>query len=356
MKGLILSGGRGTRLRPITFTRAKQLIPIANKPNLFYAIEDLVAAGITEIGVILSPETFGEFEALLGDGSGFGASFTLIPQDRPLGLAHAVKCARPFLADDPFVLYLGDNLVSSGIGSLVHSHGQDRDKTSLLLAEVQNPQAFGVAVLDGQGRVRRLVEKPSEPISNLALVGVYVLPPHIHRVIEDLKPSWRGELEITDAIQGLLEAGYPVFPHMVSGWWKDTGRPEDLLEANRLVLMGLEGRIQGTVKDSHITGAVVVEEGARIEESSIRGPVHIASGAIIRKSYVGPYTSIGKRSRIIGSEIEYSIILDDALVADLPLSVDASVIGQGAIVRGNQPSPRKHTMQLVLGDQCQVHL
>lgn len=356
LKGLILSGGKGTRLRPLTFTRAKQLIPIANKPNLFYVVEDLVEAGITDIGVIISPETGDEVREALGDGSAFGAKFTYILQGQPNGLAHAVRTAREYLGSDPFVMYLGDNLLWGGIGHLVSSYQPGEDCALVLLTEVDNPSQFGVAELDSLGRVVRLVEKPKVPPSNLALVGVYLFDPYIHEVIETLKPSWRGEYEITDAIQGLVDRGLKVKAHKVRGWWKDTGRPEDLLDANRLVLSKLARRIEGSVTDSEISGEVVIEEGATVVRSVVRGPAHIARGAWIEDSYVGPYTSIGQGSRVVGAEVEYSILLPEAVVTHLPSRLDSSVIGQGVAVNGRRNGPVKNTMQLVLGDRSQVNL
>ncbi len=356
MKGLILSGGKGTRLRPLTFTRAKQLIPIANKPNLFYGVEDLVEAGITDIGVIISPETGDEVQAALGDGARWGAHFTFILQAAPSGLAHAVKTARPFLQDAPFVMYLGDNILSGGIAHLVEEYQRSSVESIVLLTPVDNPSQFGVAVLDDQGAVVRLVEKPKEYLSNLALVGVYLFGPVIHDVIDQLTPSARGEYEITDAIQGLLDRGYRVVAHQVRGWWKDTGKPEDLLDANRLVLSQMARDVRGDVQDSEIVGEVVIEDGARVVNSIIRGPAHIAAGAVIEQSYIGPYTSIGRNARVIRSEIEFSTLLDGAQVADLPNLLDGSILGQEVTVQGCCGGPRKHTLRLVLGDRSLVHL
>ena len=356
LKGLILSGGKGTRLRPLTFTRAKQLIPIANKPNLLYVVEDLVEAGITEIGVIISPETGDEVRGALGDGSAFGARFTYILQSQPNGLAHAVKTARDFLGNDPFVMYLGDNLLWGGIEHLVSSYQPGEDYALVLLTEVDNPSQFGVAELDSAGRVVRLVEKPKVPPSNLALVGVYLFDPYIHEVIETLQPSWRGEYEITDAIQGLIDRGLNVKAHKVRGWWKDTGKPEDLLDANRLVLSRISRHIEGSVIESEITGEVVIEEGTTVLRSVIRGPAHIARGVLIQDSYIGPYTSVGQGSKVIGAEVEYSILLPEAVLTFLPSRLDSSVIGQGVAVNGRRNGPVKNTMQLVLGDRSQVNL
>jgi len=356
MKGLILSGGKGTRLRPLTFTRAKQLIPIANKPNLFYVVEDLVDAGITDIGVVISPDTGAEIRQALGDGGRWGVKFTFIEQDAPLGLAHAVRTAAGYLGEDAFVMYLGDNLLSGGIRHLVAEYAAGGADSIVLLTPVKNPSQFGVAELDKSGKVIRLVEKPKDPPSNLALVGVYVFNPRIHEVIARLKPSWRGEYEITDAIQGLIEGGRRVVAHEVRGWWKDTGKPEDLLEANRLVLSQVRRDVRGELTDSRADGAVVIEEGARVGSTTIRGPAHIAAGAVIENGYVGPYTSIGPAAKVIHSEIEYSILLNEAELHHLPQRMDASVIGQGVVVDGTGLDARKHTIQLVLGDYSQVKL
>lgn len=356
MKGLILSGGKGTRLRPLTYTRAKQLIPIANKPNLFYVIEDLVAAGITDIGVIISPETGDEIRDALGSGDQWGAQFTFVVQDQPKGLAHAVQTARDYLGDDAFVMYLGDNLLSGGIAHLVAEYEGGGADSIVLLTPVDNPSQFGVAELDERGKVVRLVEKPENPPSNLALVGVYLFSPAIHDVIAELQPSRRGEYEITDAIQGMIDRGMRVTAHQVRGWWKDTGKPEDLLEANRLVLSQITRCIEGELVDAEVTGEVIVEEGARVVRSEIRGPAHIAAGAVIEDAYIGPYTCIGAGAKVIASQVEYSIILNDAQLRNLPARVDASVIGQGVVVEGGDGGPKHHTLRLVLGDNSQVKL
>ncbi len=356
LKGLVLCGGRGTRLRPLTYTRAKQLIPIANRPSVFYAIDDLAAAGIRDIGVVVSPETGAEVEEAFGDGEAWGVSFTFILQEAPLGLAHAVKTARPFLGRDSFLMYLGDNLLSGGLSRLVEVFRSGDLHALVLLTRVEDPTQFGVAVVDLQGRVVRLVEKPKDPPSDLALVGVYVFHPVIHEVIETLRPSSRGEYEITDAIQGLLDRGLRVAAHRVEGWWKDTGKPGDLLDANRVVLSRLSRRLDGDAVDSEVSGEVVVETGARVVRSVVRGPVHIAAGALVEESHVGPYTSVGRGARVVRSDVEYSIILDEAAVIDLPCRLDASVLGQGATVRGGANRPHRHSVRLVLGDRSLVSL
>lgn len=356
VKGLVLSGGKGTRLRPLTFTRAKQLIPIANKPNLFYAVDDLLAAGIRDIGVIISPETGDEVRAALGDGTRWGVRFTFILQQQPLGLAHAVKTARAFLGDDAFVMYLGDNLLSGSLLPLVDEYRRGEADGIVLLTPVDNPCQFGIAVLDAQGQVTRLIEKPVDPPSNLALVGVYLFSPLIHAVIDDLQPSRRGEYEITDAIQGMLDRGYRVNAHQVRGWWKDTGKPEDLLDANRLVLSQLVRDVRGEVIESEVVGEVVLEPGARVVRSQVRGPAHIVAGVLIEDSYIGPYTALGNNARVIRSEVEYSVLLNDAQVIDLPYRLDASILGQGVVIEGQKKDHRKHTVQMVLGDFSQVKL
>src|SRR6201995_272271 len=278
LKGLILSGGKGTRLRPITYTSAKQLVPVANKPVLFYGIEAMAAAGIREIGIIIAPETGDEIRAAAGDGSRFGVQITYIVQDEPAGLAHAVLTAEAFLGDAPFVMYLGDNLLQGGIEGLVRAFQRNAPDALILLTPVPDPEHYGVAELDGD-RVMRLAEKPPEPKTDLALVGVYMFTPQIHDAARAIEPSGRGELEITDAIQHLVDAGARVEPHIVRGWWKDTGRLEDMLEANRLILDNLTERIEGELIDSRVDGRVVIEPGARLERTIVRGPTVIGAGA-----------------------------------------------------------------------------
>ncbi|MGI5845057.1 MAG: glucose-1-phosphate thymidylyltransferase [Candidatus Xenobium sp.] len=356
MKGLILSGGKGTRLRPLTFTRAKQLIPIANKSNLLYVVDDLVAAGVSDLGIVISPETGDEIRQHLLEARPEGVQFTFIEQGEPLGLAHAVQTAQGFLGNDSFVMYLGDNLLSGGIGHLVQEYENSHPDAIVLLTRVENPRQFGVAVLDPDGRVLRLVEKPKDPPSDLALVGVYLFSPRIHEVIRTLKPSWRGEYEITEAIQGLVDRERPVVAHLVRGWWKDTGKPEDLLEANRLVLSQITRNIEGEVAGCEMLGEIVLEAGARVTRSELRGPIHIASGAVVEDSYVGPYTSIGQGSQVIGSEVEFSILLPQCEVLHVPYRLDASVIGQGALVTRDTRRRRQHTVDLVVGDFSRICL
>src|ERR671933_2210918 len=292
LKGLILSRGRGTRLRPITHTSAKQLVPVANKPVLFYGIESLAAAGIEEIGIIIAPETGGEIREAAGDGSRFGVRITYIEQDEPRGLAHAVLTAEPFLRDSPFVMYLGDNLLRDGIIDLVDAFRAQEPDALILLTPVPDPEHYGVAQL-ADGKVTRLVEKPKQPVSDLALVGVYMFTPAIHDAARSIEPSWRDELEITDAIQHLIDQGMRVDPHIVRGWWKDTGQVQDMLDANRLILDDLGERIDGELVDSRVEGRVVIEKGARLERATVRGPAIIGSGSEISDAYIGPYTAIG---------------------------------------------------------------
>jgi glucose-1-phosphate thymidylyltransferase len=351
MKGLILSGGKGTRLRPLTYTQAKQLVPVANKPVLFYGIEALRDAGIEEIGIIVG-DTRDEIEVAVGDGSRFGIRITYIPQEAPLGLAHAVKIARDFLAGDEFVMYLGDNILKSGIQSLVDDFRKNKPNALILLTEVPNPEMFGVAELK-DGKVVRLVEKPEQPKSNLALVGVYMFDQNIFTAVDRISPSRRGELEITDAIQYLVEHGFSVQPHLVTGWWKDTGKIEDILEANRLILESLEGDIKGKVDDlSRISGRVVIREGAEIVNSIIRGPVIIGKNSRVSESYVGPFTSIQKNCRIICTEIEHSIVLEDSDIRDVGSRIDESLIGRGVRI---YRSPVKPTaFRFMVGDKSEI--
>jgi glucose-1-phosphate thymidylyltransferase len=353
LKGLILSGGAGTRLRPITHTSAKQLVPVANKPVLFYGIEALVDAGVSEIGIVIAPETGDEIRDAVGDGSGFGASVTYIPQERPLGLAHAVLTAEEFLGSSPFVMYLGDNLLRDGITELVGAFREHEPDALILLTKVPDPWHYGVAELDG-GRVVRLIEKPKEPPSDLALVGVYMFTPAIFEAARSIEPSWRDELEITDAIQGLIDSGSRVESHTVSGWWKDTGQLADMLEANRLVLEDIERRVEGELVDSKVEGRVVVESGARLERSLLRGPAIVGTGTRISDSYVGPYTSIDRDCAISGSEIEHSILLAGASISDLGTRMEASLLGRNVRLARGEEMPK--TMRMIVGDNSEIHI
>jgi glucose-1-phosphate thymidylyltransferase len=356
MKALILAGGAGTRLRPITHTSAKQLVPVANKPILFYGIEAMVAAGITEIGVIVG-DTRAEVMAALGDGSRFGATFTFIPQDAPLGLAHCVLIADDFLGDDDFVMYLGDNLLEQDLGAFVHAfesarEGADPPTAQILLKQVPDPHRFGIAELDHDGNVVRLVEKPADPPSDLALVGVYLFDRTINEAVRAIAPSPRGELEITDAIQWLVDQGRRVRCELLTGWWIDTGKLTPLLEANRLLLEKIEPRIDGKVDDaSTVDGRVIIEAGATVTNSILRGPLVIGSGAVITDSFVGPFSAIGDGCEIVNSEVEHSVIMAGSKVIDIQRLED-SLIGKEAVVTRSQVRPR--ALRLMVGDHCQI--
>jgi glucose-1-phosphate thymidylyltransferase len=351
MKGLILSGGKGTRLRPLTYTSAKQLVPVANKPVLYYGIEAIAAAGIDDIGVVVG-DTQAEIRAAVGDGSAWNVKVTYIEQDAPRGLAHAVLISEPFIDGEPFVMYLGDNLLNKGITPLVRDFVRDRPAAQILLAHVRDPQMFGVAEL-ADGHVVRLVEKPSAPMSDLALVGVYMFGPEIFDSVRRIQPSFRNELEITDAIQDLIDHGHVVKPHIVDGWWKDTGKLDDMLEANRLILETLERRVDGTVDGvSRIDGKVVVEAGARIEGSVIRGPAIIGTNARIIESYVGPFTSIMSDVEIRKSEIEHSIVLEGSSITNLATRVEDSLIGKNVRISRQEVMPSAY--RFMLGDNSEV--
>ena len=353
VKGLILSGGKGTRLRPITHTSAKQLVPVANTPVLFYGIEAMAHAGITEIGIIIAPETGDEIREVTGDGSRWGVSITYIPQAEPLGLAHAVLTAEEFLGDSPFVMYLGDNLLQGGIDELVAAFRAEEPDAMILLTPVKDPEHYGVAELQ-DGRVVALAEKPPEPKTDLALVGVYLFTPLIHEAAKAIEPSARGELEITDAIQWLVDQGHRVDPHIVQGWWKDTGRLADMLEANRLILDTVERRIDGTVTDSEVEGRVVIEDGAVVERARILGPAVIGAGARLTDCYVGPYTAIGDGCVVENAEVEYSILLTGSSVRNLDGRMEASLLGKDASILRGDRQPRAH--RFLIGDNSTVEI
>ena len=351
LKGLILSGGKGTRLRPITHTSAKQLVPVANKPVLFYGIEAMAAAGIREIGIIIAPETGGEIREAVGDGSRFGVEVTFIVQDEPAGLAHAVLTAEPFLGASSFVMYLGDNLLQGGIQDLVSAFESGRPDALILLTPVPDPESYGVAELE-EGSVVRLVEKPREPQTNLALVGVYMFTPAIHDAARAIKPSPRGELEITDAIQYLVNGGSRVEPHIVKGWWKDTGRLDDMLAANRLVLETIESRVEGELIDSRVDGRVVIEPGARLERSAVRGPAIIGAGAVLIDCYVGPYTAVGEDCVIENAEIEHAILLSGSEVRNLAGRIESSLLGRNVKIIRDDRQPRAY--RFLVGDNSEI--
>jgi glucose-1-phosphate thymidylyltransferase len=356
MKGLVLAGGSGTRLRPLTYTGAKQLVPVANRPVLFYVIDNLVHAGVTHIGVIISPETGGEIRRALGDGSKFGAQLEYIPQDRPAGLAHAVATAKAFLGDSDFVMYLGDNLIGMKIRDAVEGFGKDPSlAASVMLHEVPNPSSFGVAEIDASGNVVGLVEKPKEPKSNLALVGIYLFRHSILDAISKIKPSARGELEITDAISKLIELGGTVKFTRLTSWWLDTGKKDDMLLANDTVLDDwLTGGVEGTVDAaSKVSGRVRIGKNARVERSVIRGPVVIGDGVEIVDSRIGPFTSIGDRVKVVRSTVEHSVIMEESSITDIPRLED-SLLGKRVVVR---PGTSRHgALSLMVGDDCVVEL
>jgi glucose-1-phosphate thymidylyltransferase len=351
LKGLILSGGKGTRLRPITHTSAKQLVPVANKPVLFYGIEALAQAGIEDVGIIIAPETGDEIRAAVGDGSRFGVRIEYITQDQPSGLAHAVLTAEAFLGDSPFVMYLGDNLLQGGIEDLVKAFRASRPDALILLTPVPDPEQYGVAELS-KGTVVRLVEKPAQPKTDLALVGVYMFTPEVHAAAKAIKPSRRGELEITDAIQHLVDKGLRVEPHIVKGWWKDTGQLEDMLAANRLVLDTIEARVDGELVSSRVDGRVVIEEGARLERSTVRGPAIIGAGARLVDCYVGPYTAVGRHCAIENAEVEHSILLEGSVVRDLAGRMESSLLGRNVTIGRDKRQPRAY--RFMVGDNSEV--
>jgi glucose-1-phosphate thymidylyltransferase len=353
LKGLILSGGKGTRLRPITHTSAKQLVPVANKPVLFYGIEAMAAAGIHEVGIVIAPETGDEIRAAAGDGERFGVSITYVEQDEPLGLAHAALTAEPFLGQSPFVMYLGDNLLQGGITELVAAFREHEPDALILLTPVPDPEHYGVAELE-DGKVVRLIEKPPEPHTDLALVGVYMFTPAIHEASRAISPSARGELEITDAIQHLVDHDLRVEPHIVEGWWKDTGRLDDMLEANRLILDNLEPRVDGELIDSRVDGRVVVESGARLERSNVRGPAVIGAGTRLVDAYVGPYTSIGEGCTIENAEVEHSILLSGSSVQGLAGRMESSLLGRNVAIGRDDRQPRAY--RFMVGDNSEISI
>jgi glucose-1-phosphate thymidylyltransferase len=353
LKGLILSGGKGTRLRPITHTSAKQLVPVANRPVLFYGIQAMADAGIQEVGIIIAPETGDEIREAAGDGSQFGLRLTYIEQDQPAGLAHAVLTAEPFLGDSAFVMYLGDNLLQGGISNLVAAFDADQPDALILLTRVSDPENYGVAELD-DGAVVRLVEKPAQPKTDLALVGVYMFRSSIHDAARAIHPSARGELEITDAIQYLVDHGQHVAPHIVQGWWKDTGRLEDMLAANRLVLDTITARVEGELIDSRVDGRVVIEPGARLERCTVRGPAVIGAGARLTDCYIGPYTAIAEGCVIQNAEVEHSILLAACTVHDLDGRMESSLLGRNVTISRSEHQPRAY--RFLIGDNSQVSI
>jgi glucose-1-phosphate thymidylyltransferase len=354
MKALVLCGGKGTRLRPLTYTIPKQLIPIANRPLVHYVMDHLHAAGIREVGVIVAPETAEQIKAALsGNPWQFGLKF--LTQDKPLGLAHTLVVARDFLGSDPFVMYLGDNLVGSGLESPLELFRRERADAVVLLKEVSDPRRFGVAVMDGAGQLTRLMEKPTDPPSNLALVGVYIYSPAIHDAVRAIRPSARGELEITDAIQELLQRGRRVLGQPLQTWWLDCGKKDDLLEANRVVLdEWIRRDVQGEV-DGHskIIGRVVLESGARVVQSEVRGPAVIGAGTVVERAFIGPYTSVGRQCTVRATALEHCVLLDGARV-DGTQRLEDSVLGRNAVV--SRSANDHQALRLLVGDDAEVTL
>lgn len=355
LKGLVLSGGRGTRLRPLTYTAAKQLVPVANRPIIFYVLDNLADAGIEKVGIIISPETGKAIEQSVGDGARWGMAVEYILQEAPLGLAHAVKVARRFLGPDPFIMYLGDNLIGSGIRALCEHFENSNADVSILLKPVNDASSFGIAEIDSSGKVLRLVEKPKEPQSNLALVGIYFFSSRIHDAIDRIRPSWRGELEITDAIQELLNHGCTVLSHRLESWWLDTGKKDDLLTANTVVLdEWIKRRIDGDADfHSQITGRVQLGTGSRVINSTVRGPVVIGDNVLIENSFVGPFTSIGNGCEIISSVLEHCVLLENARMKHVD-RVEDSLIGRNSAVLKNSGTHQAY--RLLIGDDSEVVL
>lgn len=354
MKALILAGGKGTRLKPLTNTIAKQLLPVANKPILFYVLDQVREADITDIGIIVSPETAPYIREAVGDGSKWNARVTYIPQSEPLGLAHAVKTGQNFLGNSPFLMFLGDNLIQGGVVQFVRQFQQNKPDASILLKEVTETHLFGIAELNEQGQVINIEEKPGQPRSNLAVIGIYIFSPAVHEAVAQIKPSWRGELEITDTIQRLIDTGRRVESHTLQGWWLDTGKKDDLLEANRVVLDEfLKRKLKGEINASQIMGRVRIDEGAVVENCTIRGPVSIAGGCHISGSFIGPFTSIGAGTIIKDSSIEHSVILEDCRVSGVERIAD-SIIGKNTeVTKGKQ---NFKAVKLFLGDDACVEL
>jgi glucose-1-phosphate thymidylyltransferase len=354
MKGLILSGGKGTRLRPLTYTGAKQLVPVANKPVLFYAIEDLVEAGITDLGIVISPETGDQVREAVGDGAKFGARVTYLPQDLPRGIAHGIKIARDFLQDARFVLFLGDNFIRDGIVAQVQEFARGEMNAQIILYEMADPSGMGVAVLDGNGRVTRLVEKPKRFISPYAVIGIYMFDHHVFEAVNNIQPSARGELEITDTLQYLVDQGLNVRAHKLSGWWIDTGKMSDMLDANRLILDVLEPRNEGTLEGAcQIDGRVVLERDAQIVNATIRGPAIIGERTRVENAYVGPYTSIYHDCVIKDCEIEHSIVLENSRIENITDGrIADSLIGRNVEIEKSPIRPKAH--KLMLGDHSKV--
>jgi glucose-1-phosphate thymidylyltransferase len=353
MKALVLAGGAGTRLRPTTYTSAKQLVPLANRPIIAYGLEAIAESGITEVGIVVS-DLDSDIATEIGDGSKFGLAVSYIVQETPQGLAHAVQVSRDFLGDEPFVMYLGDNIVVGGIAGFVEEFRGGGMDALVLLTQVENPQSFGVAEFGADGSLVRLVEKPKQPPSDMALVGVYLFDAKIHEAVRAIQPSARGEFEITDAIQWLIDQGRVVRSHTLTKPWIDTGKLQDLLEANRIILESIEADVAGDVDEaSRVVGQVVIEPGATVRESSIRGPVVIGTGVRIERSYVGPFSSIADGCQIIDSEVEHSVLLEGAQLRGVPRIAD-SLIGRGAVVQHSDEQPR--ALRMHVGDDSDLRI
>lgn len=353
MKALITSAGRGTRLRPITHTQNKHLIPIANKPMLHYAIESVREAGITDVGIVV-PADSDEVPKAIADGAAWGVKITYVRQEGPLGLAHAVKVSQPFIGDDSFLFYLGDNIVLGGVRRFVQAFEQLGCNCLLTLAKVRDPQRFGVPVFEGD-RIVAVEEKPKRPKSDYAVAGIYVYDHHIFEAVKSIGPSARGELEISDAHQYLIDRGRKVEYRELTGWWKDTGKPTDLLEANRMVLETIEAKVEGTIDTvSHVEGNIAIGRGARVVNSKIRGPVIIGEQSVIEESYIGPSTSIGARTTVRKSEIEYSIVMQDCRIDSVGTRIEGSLLGNGVEVVSANGKPRVN--RFMIGDQSRVEV
>ncbi|MEO0259754.1 MAG: glucose-1-phosphate thymidylyltransferase [candidate division WOR-3 bacterium] len=352
MKGLILSGGKGTRLRPITHYLSKQLIPVANKPVLFYSLEAMQEAGIKDVGIVIG-DTWREIKEIVQDGKRWNLNVTYIHQEAPLGLAHAVMISEDFIGKEPFVMYLGDNILKEGIKRFVKEFEEKLPDAQIFVSEVSNPQDFGVVIIK-EGKIVKLIEKPKKPKSNLALVGVYIFNHHIFKAVKNLKPSWRGEYEITDAINWLLNNKYKVNYLKVKGWWKDTGKPEDLIEANRIILEDLIEDVKGKVKNSKIIGKVNIGENTIVENSHLRGPVIIGKNCVIKDSYIGPFTSISDECEIIKAEIEDSIIMEGSKIIEIEGRIEESIIGKEVLIKKNDL--KRKVKKFVIGDHSIINL
>lgn len=358
MKALILSGGKGKRLRPITYTGPKQLIPVANKPILFYGIDSIISAGIYDIGIVVAPETREEIETAVLDGKErfkWNCSVTFIEQSYPGGLAHAVLVAERFIGNTPFLMYLGDNLIKEDLAMFIKLFHEKKPASLILLKEVENPERFGVATLNEKNEVIKLVEKPQMPESKFALVGVYIFSPSIFSAARAIKPSWRGELEITDAIQHMISCGMPVVAHILEGWWLDTGKKDDILYANRIILDEfIEKKIMGQINESSIEGRVTIGKGSTIKGSIIRGPAIIGEQAFIENSFIGPYTSIGDGCFIKNSSIEHSVCLEGARIIDVPFRLEDSLIGRRVVIEKGKNIPQAH--RIIVADDSRIEL